>query len=663
MRILLNIVVYVVCIAFCFALHEATADPTFTVRCVYFLPSDSTTQQNIDIKLDALAKQAQRFYANEMARHGYGQKTFRLETDTSGKIVLHGINGQSTSQYYHQNHAQIESELPEYLRTQNNIALIFVEGNNTIASGTCGVGWDIVNTGKDSGFVLIPADGDCLNVSVIAHELGHAFGLRHNLEDPTYLMGAGDDHLAQCEAEWLSVHHYFNTSHTLNIAPKITRIHPPVKAGDDMIRYKVDIHDPDGLVQAHFFLPSGIELVGCSSLSGQADSAEFVVPQWKVSSTEKIIAQAIDAKGNYYLYDIPLSLETLPPEAGVTYLSLVGGSQPTPNTVGLNPKNPQNEWTYWGQILDNRTNNSNAITIDGTTYARGISMTPGNNTPAVLEYDLTTGSYVSFLGYLGLADEHDPLLGTHANASCWAGGSVVFTFKIDGREVYVSEKLTGADSPMKADFDIPANAKMLQIFIDSGGDSNWCDAAAIGDAKLIHDTASESAEPYSDTNPSPDVNRDGRVDLVDLVIVASSFGTTIRGDIFPNPDVNGDGIVNTADILLITAVLESAFAPARQVPIETALLPNYPNPCNPETWIPYQLATDADVVLRIYAVNGELVRVLDLGHQSAGMYHSRGRAVYWNGRNEWGEVVANGVYFCTLSTGDFVATRKILIRK
>ncbi len=96
---------------------------------------------------------------------------------------------------------------------------------------------------------------------------------------------------------------------------------------------------------------------------------------------------------------------------------------------------------------------------------------------------------------------------------------------------------------------------------------------------------------------------------------------------------------------------------------ENALLANFPNPFNPETWIPYQLAKSTEVTITIYAVNGQVVRTLALGHQSAGMYQSRSRAAYWDGRNAFGEPVASGVYFYTLTAGDFTATRKMLIRK
>ena len=99
------------------------------------------------------------------------------------------------------------------------------------------------------------------------------------------------------------------------------------------------------------------------------------------------------------------------------------------------------------------------------------------------------------------------------------------------------------------------------------------------------------------------------------------------------------------------------------IPEETALLGNYPNPFNPETWISYQLATAAEVTLTIYDMNGQLVRRLAIGHQAAGMYQSRNRAAYWDGRNQLGESVASGLYFYTLTTDEFTATRRMLILK
>ena len=117
--------------------------------------------------------------------------------------------------------------------------------------------------------------------------------------------------------------------------------------------------------------------------------------------------------------------------------------------------------------------------------------------------------------------------------------------------------------------------------------------------------------------------------------------------------------INVRDIAGAAPSLETSTL----IPNQTGLLTNFPNPFNPETWIPYQLAKPAEVTLTIYDIRGVVVRELKLGHQPAGFYHNRSRAIHWDGRNAFGEKVATGVYFYTLKAGDFTATRKLLIRK
>ena len=202
--------------------------------------------------------------------------------------------------------------------------------------------------------------------------------------------------------------------------------------------------------------------------------------------------------------------------------------------------------------------------------------------------------------------------------------------------------------------------------------------------------------------PTGDVNRDGVVSILDLILVAQQLGKRVSTG--SAVDVNGDGVVSILDLIRVAqgiaglpaappigtdnvdaAMIEAWIAQARLeddgslafkqgienlerllaslIPEETALLHNYPNPFNPETWIPYQLAESAEVTLTIYDMNGRLVRRLEVGHQAAGMYRSRSRAVYWDGRNQLGEFVASGLYFYTLTAGEFSATRRMLILK
>ena len=205
-----------------------------------------------------------------------------------------------------------------------------------------------------------------------------------------------------------------------------------------------------------------------------------------------------------------------------------------------------------------------------------------------------------------------------------------------------------------------------------------------------------------------DVNGDGEINVKDLVFAAAGNGQPAPRAKKQNPDVNGDGIVNPRDVQAVLGVLEAKpgaapmhpqltanllqpwidkakqlnlpdatfqrgirelerLATAMTIPKETALLPNYPNPFNPETWIPYELAEAASVTLTFYDMRGRVVRTLALGHRPAGVYRTKARAAYWDGRNAQGERVASGVYFYTMSTdlgaGDFTATGKLVVRK
>ena len=126
-------------------------------------------------------------------------------------------------------------------------------------------------------------------------------------------------------------------------------------------------------------------------------------------------------------------------------------------------------------------------------------------------------------------------------------------------------------------------------------------------------------------------------------------------------DILRTGSDGSLKYLQAIALLESVLAEMR--PEKTVLLANYPNPFNPETWIPYHLANDTDVQILIYDINGALVRQLDLGHQRAGYYTNRSRAAYWDGRNEFGEQVATGVYFYHLQADNMSLLRKMVILK
>ena len=203
-----------------------------------------------------------------------------------------------------------------------------------------------------------------------------------------------------------------------------------------------------------------------------------------------------------------------------------------------------------------------------------------------------------------------------------------------------------------------------------------------------------------------DINDDGSVDVRDLILVSNSFGS--KTPAYPKTDVNNDGSVDIIDLVLVASHLGESSDPAAPsvrpnihpehfdtveqwltearladdgshvfrrglanleillnstIPEQTVLLSNYPNPFNPETWIPYDLAEDAEVHIHIYNTKGESIRQLSLGFQTAGTYRTPSRAAHWDGRNVLGEPVASGIYFYMFQAGQFKATRQMVIIK
>ena len=222
--------------------------------------------------------------------------------------------------------------------------------------------------------------------------------------------------------------------------------------------------------------------------------------------------------------------------------------------------------------------------------------------------------------------------------------------------------------------------------------------------------------------PSWDVNQDGRVDETDVFLITATItgeAPDVNGDGVVDAedteaaDANKDGTVDTGDLLLIfekfdrpvnlaaprlsadwdwklleridaeqlgvqletlraendgSVKYQQAIAFLQSIltalqPNQTLLLANYPNPFNPETWIPYQLANGSNVSFTIYDARGAIVRRLDLGYRAEGYYRVRGRAAHWDGRNDLGESVASGIYFYQLNTDAISPLRKMLILK
>ena len=236
------------------------------------------------------------------------------------------------------------------------------------------------------------------------------------------------------------------------------------------------------------------------------------------------------------------------------------------------------------------------------------------------------------------------------------------------------------DSGEKNDWD---QAHWADLFItakgvESSGDVNQDGTVNILDVILVAQNLGQKPP----SNPRADANKDGQVNILDLVFIAERLGEKVAAApsqmdvVEATPSSSEEVIVvrralNELEVIqeksrsveVTVQFLRAWLATANRDVRETRLLPNYPNPFNPETWIPYQLADSADVSMEIYEVSGRLVRTIPIGFKPVGYYLTRGRAAYWDGRNETGEPVSSGVYFLQFSAGEFTATQRVVIVK
>ena len=175
-----------------------------------------------------------------------------------------------------------------------------------------------------------------------------------------------------------------------------------------------------------------------------------------------------------------------------------------------------------------------------------------------------------------------------------------------------------------------------------------------------------------------DVNGDKNVNIFDLVIVAGNFG---RGKIAAAPNMtkgiefttnqkrNIESLVNQLEFKYNLSFPEEIVLDllrvvlTKQLPKKTQLLSNYPNPFNPETWIPFELHEHTNVSFTISDLRGNEVRRLDLGYTLSGKYTSHDKAIHWDGKNNNGERVASGTYFYTIQTNNYTQTKKMVILK
>ena len=282
-----------------------------TVRLIYFLPRDRPPQPFIDGKLDALIKDVQQSYAEQMENHGFGRRTFRYETDVTGKAVVHHVKGEFDDAYYHTDTfgKVIWTETAEQFDLSRNVYLVVPDLSTAVVDGYCGQGNSV---GREGGAVIVPAPNrvlerergwSCFNVAVTAHELGHAFRLAHDhFRNATRTPSSYHTDwmvTSLCAAGWLDAHRYFNIGRTYPEAdePTTIRMLPPLPVPPHSIRHRFEVTDSDGLHQAQLHNSTG-EAIDCQAINGESAPVEFVTSEVTEAPGNAVTLRVVDGYGN-----------------------------------------------------------------------------------------------------------------------------------------------------------------------------------------------------------------------------------------------------------------------------------------------------------------------------------------------------------------------------
>ena len=327
--------------------------PENMVRLVYFLPSDRPARPDRVAALQQLIKDAQTFYADQMEAHGYGRKTFRVETDRDGEPIVHRFNGRFNERHYYERVTDFKvwEEFFQQVNDLQHVYLIAVDlsyesFNGGRVGGLGGVTFRPSGGDRPSfsfgsvavrhrdetsgekvlgGSAMMPASGDNFYdtrgflhpLRLITHELAHAFGLDHDRSDPDSAVGGRGFRFSQCDAEWLSVSRYFNSNPASgNTQGNIQLISAPTYSAKG-IALHFEVTDADGLHQAQLLVPEDgswgpWKLIGCQTLDGQTQRVEFLSSEL-TSAPERVMLQFMDDLGNITWATFPVDIASLLP--------------------------------------------------------------------------------------------------------------------------------------------------------------------------------------------------------------------------------------------------------------------------------------------------------------------------------------------------------------
>ena len=253
------------------ALNLNVGEPR-TVRMIYFLPNDRPFRQEVVDSMKVTIRQIQTFYAEQMQAHGYGNKTFRFETDAQGEPLVHRVDGQHPTDHYSNHTPVLTYEVEQKFDLSANIYFMVIDnGTNTVGLLGFQVGGIAITHGT-SRVALVPGE---FFWTAAAHELGHTFGLGHDFNDDAYIMsyGPGQDRLSECSVGFLAVHPYFNPDvETIDTQPSVIKLisSQDYPADSKSVSVQLKVSDSDGIHQVFLFIED--EVKACRRLAGEKDA-------------------------------------------------------------------------------------------------------------------------------------------------------------------------------------------------------------------------------------------------------------------------------------------------------------------------------------------------------------------------------------------------------